>query len=215
MGYGGSITHFAPDWPGRPLPEDRTLRADDVTNARFSLAFRGYRMSEVDAVLDRLAFELNQRDARIEQLSGRPYESITGDDTALIAPPSAAPNREAAPVDDRWSMPSSERSPEPSSSSSPPAATHDAAGAPDGARAASEPTEEPIFEQTYADNPYAPPRDDTYAAPRDDNPYARPRDDNPYARPRDDNPYARPRDDTYAPPRDDTYAPPRDDSREL
>jgi DivIVA domain-containing protein len=188
MGYGGSITHFAPDWPGRTLPEDRTLRADDVTHARFSLAFRGYRMSEVDAVLDRLAFELNQRDARIEQLSGRPYESIIGDDAGLIAPPAAAPELETAPADDRWAVPSSEPSP------ASPAATPDAAGAGDAAEAASEPTEEPIFEQTYADNPYAPPRDDTYARPRDDT-YARPHDDT-HARPRDDNPYARPRDES-------------------
>jgi DivIVA domain-containing protein len=76
MGYGGSITHFAPDWPGRPLPEERTLRAGDVTAARFSLALRGYRMSEVDAALDRLAEEIARRDARIEQLTGRPYEDL-------------------------------------------------------------------------------------------------------------------------------------------
>lgn len=75
MGYGGSITHFAPDWPGRRLPEDRTLRPDDVTHLRFSLAFRGYRMSEVDEALDRLSTEIAQRDARIEQLTGRPYET--------------------------------------------------------------------------------------------------------------------------------------------
>ena len=75
MGYGGSITHFAPDWPGRRLPEDRTIRSDDVTHLRFSIAFRGYRMSEVDEALDRLSTEIAQRDARIEQLTGRPYET--------------------------------------------------------------------------------------------------------------------------------------------
>lgn len=75
MGYGGSITHFRPDWPGGPLPEDRTLRSDDVTSVRFSLALRGYRMDEVDAALDRLAGEIADRDARIEQLTGRRYEA--------------------------------------------------------------------------------------------------------------------------------------------
>jgi DivIVA domain-containing protein len=75
MGYGGSITHFAPDWPGRQLPEGRAVRPDDVAHLRFSLAFRGYRMSEVDDALDRLATEIAERDARIEQLSGRPYEA--------------------------------------------------------------------------------------------------------------------------------------------
>lgn len=82
MGYGGSITHFKPDWPGRRLPEGRTLRADDVAAARFSLAFRGYRMHEVDDALDRLALEIAERDARIEQLTGQPYEAPVheGDD---------------------------------------------------------------------------------------------------------------------------------------
>jgi DivIVA domain-containing protein len=88
MGYGGSITHFAPDWPGRRLPEDRTLRAADVTHARFSLAFRGYRMSEVDDALDRLALEIAQRDARIEQLTGRPYEAPGPEAETEPVPPS-------------------------------------------------------------------------------------------------------------------------------
>jgi DivIVA domain-containing protein len=75
MGYGGSITHFAPDWPGRRLPDGRAVRSEDVAHLRFSLAFRGYRMSEVDDALDRLATEIADRDARIEQLTGRPYEA--------------------------------------------------------------------------------------------------------------------------------------------
>ena len=96
MGYGGSLTHFAPDWPGRALPEDRVVRSADVVNARFSLALRGYRMEEVDAALDRLAAELAERDARIEQLTGRPYETpveMTApvEDTAPQAGPEAAP----------------------------------------------------------------------------------------------------------------------------
>ncbi len=81
MGYGGSITHFAPDWPGRRLPEDRTLRSEDVTQVRFSIAFRGYRMTEVDDALDRLAAEIEQRDVRIEQLTGRPYETLPAEET--------------------------------------------------------------------------------------------------------------------------------------
>ena len=96
MGYGGSITHFAPDWPGRALPEGRTLRAADVVGARFSLALRGYRMSEVDAALDRLAAEIADRDARIEQLTGRPYESLATSDAAPPVPSDAAPDAAAA-----------------------------------------------------------------------------------------------------------------------
>jgi DivIVA domain-containing protein len=74
VGHGGSMTQFQPDWPGRPLPEDRAVRAADVTAARFSLAFRGYRMAEVDDALDRLAAEIAERDYAIEQLTGRPFE---------------------------------------------------------------------------------------------------------------------------------------------
>ena len=68
------MTQFQPDWPGRPLPEDRTVRAPDVTAARFSLAFRGYRMAEVDDALDRLAAEIAERDFAIERLTGQPFE---------------------------------------------------------------------------------------------------------------------------------------------
>jgi DivIVA domain-containing protein len=74
VGHGGSMTQFQPDWPGRPLPDDRAVRAADVTAARFSLAFRGYRMAEVDDALDRLAAEIAERDYAIEQLTGRPFE---------------------------------------------------------------------------------------------------------------------------------------------
>jgi DivIVA domain-containing protein len=74
IGYGGSMTQFRPDWPGRPLPEDRTVRAHDVADAQFSLAFRGYRMAEVDEALDRLAVEIAERDEQIERLTGQPFE---------------------------------------------------------------------------------------------------------------------------------------------
>ncbi len=75
VGRGGSMTQFQPDWPGRPLPQDRPVRASDLADARFSVAFRGYRMAEVDEALDRLAVEIAQRDERIQQLTGLPFEA--------------------------------------------------------------------------------------------------------------------------------------------
>jgi DivIVA domain-containing protein len=54
---------------------------------RFSLAFRGYRMAEVDDALDRLATEIAERDARIEQLTGQPYETPPTDPTAAADAP--------------------------------------------------------------------------------------------------------------------------------
>lgn len=52
------------DLPDLDLP-DRPLGPQDVAGLRFSMAPRGYRMSEVDAVLDRLAAELADRDRRL------------------------------------------------------------------------------------------------------------------------------------------------------
>jgi DivIVA domain-containing protein len=74
VGRGGSMTQFQPDWPGQPLPQDRPVRASDLADARFSVAFRGYRMAEVDEALDRLAVEIAQRDERIQELTGQPFE---------------------------------------------------------------------------------------------------------------------------------------------
>ena len=55
------------DLPDLALPEG-PVHAPDIATLRFSMAPRGYRMSEVDAVLDRLAAELADRDRRLEQL---------------------------------------------------------------------------------------------------------------------------------------------------
>ena len=59
-GRGGAMT--APDrrTPFR-LPEG-PLGADDVRRVRFRGAVRGYRMDEVDALLDRLAAQLEAQD---------------------------------------------------------------------------------------------------------------------------------------------------------
>jgi DivIVA domain-containing protein len=53
-----------------------TLAGDEVDRThvdglRFTLALRGYRMDEVDEVLDRLVDELERRDERIRELEGQ------------------------------------------------------------------------------------------------------------------------------------------------
>jgi DivIVA domain-containing protein len=53
--------------PYRPLPEG-PLTPDDVDAVELSVAFRGYRMDEVDALLDRLRDELARRDAELAAL---------------------------------------------------------------------------------------------------------------------------------------------------
>ena len=63
----GPVMADAPqDLPDLVLP-DGPLRAQDLEGLRFSMAPRGYRMSEVDAVLDRLAAELAERDRLLAQ----------------------------------------------------------------------------------------------------------------------------------------------------
>jgi DivIVA domain-containing protein len=50
------------------LPDDRPVAGDDVRALRISVALRGYRMSEVDWLVDQLAQVLDERDAEIAQL---------------------------------------------------------------------------------------------------------------------------------------------------
>jgi DivIVA domain-containing protein len=67
-GRGGTMGEVYPDRPDAPLPWDRPLRAGDLDGLRFSVAFRGYRMDEVDDLLDRVASELEARDKRVAEL---------------------------------------------------------------------------------------------------------------------------------------------------
>jgi DivIVA domain-containing protein len=50
------------------LPSDRALTGVDLQRLRFGVALRGYSMSQVDDVLDRLSGELAERDRRIADL---------------------------------------------------------------------------------------------------------------------------------------------------
>lgn len=68
LGRGGGWTETLPDDVEVDLPVDRAVSADDVATVRLPMALRGYRMSDVDDLLDRLASELAIRDARIQEL---------------------------------------------------------------------------------------------------------------------------------------------------
>lgn len=61
------LADVAPDQADLDLPTGR-LEPQDVSRVRFGLAVRGYRMAEVDAVLDRLQEALADRDTRIGDL---------------------------------------------------------------------------------------------------------------------------------------------------
>jgi len=63
-GRGAPMSDAYDDRPDALVPKDGPLASEDVRRVRFSLAFRGYRMSEVDGLLDRLARQLEQAEAR-------------------------------------------------------------------------------------------------------------------------------------------------------
>ena len=59
-GAGGSMATEYDDRPDALVPAEGPLSAADLRAVRFSTVVRGYRASEVDALLDRLAAQLEQ-----------------------------------------------------------------------------------------------------------------------------------------------------------
>jgi DivIVA domain-containing protein len=114
-GRGDSLATVPPDRAPDPLPEG-PLSAIDVAAARFAVGLRGYRMDQVDAVLERLHAELVSRDERIGRLEAivqgdpvraragsagpvdaehvePPRRATTGSDETDPSPPPASPGR--------------------------------------------------------------------------------------------------------------------------
>ncbi len=60
-GRGGAMSEAYDDRRDVRVQADGPLTAEDLESVRFTTAFRGYRTSEVDALLDRLAGELRER----------------------------------------------------------------------------------------------------------------------------------------------------------
>jgi DivIVA domain-containing protein len=81
-GRGAPMVEVYDDRPDSSVPATGPLAADDLRRVRFSLAFRGYRMSEVDALLDRLASERESEAAEpvTEPVTEPATESPRGDD---------------------------------------------------------------------------------------------------------------------------------------
>ncbi|WP_347107953.1 DivIVA domain-containing protein [Paenarthrobacter sp. S56] len=65
---GAGLDDPTPNLPPVLLPEE--AGAADVDNLRFALGLRGYRMDQVDQVLDELRDQLQAKDREIERLNG-------------------------------------------------------------------------------------------------------------------------------------------------
>jgi DivIVA domain-containing protein len=76
----GRGTPMEPAYDDRPdalVPAQGPVTADDLRRVRFSLAFRGYRMSEVDALLERLAEE-REAERRAELTDEPVHDAVHG-----------------------------------------------------------------------------------------------------------------------------------------
>jgi DivIVA domain-containing protein len=62
------LSAVEPDGRARPLPNNRSLSEFDLKDVRFDVGLRGYRMSQVDRVLRRTAYDLGYKDEMIAVL---------------------------------------------------------------------------------------------------------------------------------------------------
>jgi DivIVA domain-containing protein len=79
LGRGETQPPAEPDRSPLALPADRPVTADDVRALQFTVSARGYRMSEVDWLLDQFALVLEERDAEIAALRALPVHPTPAD----------------------------------------------------------------------------------------------------------------------------------------
>ncbi|MEU2429540.1 DivIVA domain-containing protein [Streptomyces sp. NPDC007861] len=82
-GESAVLTEAAPERLVDPLPVTRPVGRADVEALRLPVTPRGYRMADVDDVLDRLGAELAERDARIAELES----ALAGRQAREVGPP--------------------------------------------------------------------------------------------------------------------------------
>jgi len=66
-GRGGGLAPLPDEVPDFALPDD-PLRPEDIDSVRLGMGLRGYKVDQVDELLDRVARELSVRDERIAEL---------------------------------------------------------------------------------------------------------------------------------------------------
>ena len=80
-GWGAPMSTAYQDRPDVLVPEDGDVRGEDLRRVRFPLAVRGYRMAEVDALLARLASQLEEQDPAAGPDRSPPHGAVDGDQT--------------------------------------------------------------------------------------------------------------------------------------
>ncbi len=91
----GSLADSTTTMSHVPLPDDQ-LTPDDIDELRFDTAMRGYRMSQVDAVIDRLRREIGDLDdelARVRDGAGAATAPTTGPPRVRAAAVGRRPQR--------------------------------------------------------------------------------------------------------------------------
>ncbi len=105
FGRGEQMAPLSPRASPTELP-DEGMTGDDVRSMRFAMALRGYRMSDVDWALERMADELDRLKSQVTALSGgleRQVSAPEGTDGEPAVPalsPAPPPDRATDPVTD-------------------------------------------------------------------------------------------------------------------
>lgn len=85
-GRWGGMVEVYDDRPDMRIPADRVLTAADIESSRFAVGVRGYRMDEVDSLLERVSREVAERDRRIADLERAVRPIVRGPDGSAFGP---------------------------------------------------------------------------------------------------------------------------------
>jgi DivIVA domain-containing protein len=87
FGRGEEMAPVLPEGTPVELPDDRLADGDDLRALRLSVAVRGYRMDEVDWLLDRLSEQVDTRDREIARLRSVLHVQPVEDEPELLTHP--------------------------------------------------------------------------------------------------------------------------------
>ena len=91
---GGGLGRASSSLSHEPLP-DEPIADSDFDDLVFDVQARGYRMSQVDGVVDRLRRELREKDEEIavlREVAGKAVEQVAGPDVQPGTEPAAGPS---------------------------------------------------------------------------------------------------------------------------